>query len=86
VVHAGHLNSEAQDRVLLPFVTACDLLLEDMEASRNDFWGEYVELVDTHRAQSVKAAEVEAAEAITLLVWRSRNDSPSSKSQLGERS
>ena len=66
VVHAGHLTSEAQDRVLLPFITACDLLLDDMEASRHDFWGEYVELIDTHRAESVKAAEVEAAEAIML--------------------
>jgi hypothetical protein len=66
VVHAGHLNSEAQDRVLLPFITACDLLLGDMEASRDDFWGEYVDVVDTHRAESIKAAEVEAAEAITL--------------------
>jgi hypothetical protein len=66
VVHAGHLISKAQDRVLLPFITACDLLLDDMEASRDDFWGEYVELVDTHRAESAKAAEVEAAEAITL--------------------
>ena len=66
VVHAAQLSSEAQDRVLLPFVTACDLLLEDMDASRDAFWGEYVELVDTHRAQSTKAAELEAAEAITL--------------------
>lgn len=65
VVHAGHLTSKAQDRILVPFITACDLLLDDMEASRDDFWGEYVELVDTHRAESVKAAEVEAAEAIT---------------------
>jgi hypothetical protein len=52
--------------LLLPFITACDLLLENMEASRHDFWGEYVELIDTHRAESVKAAEVEAAEAIML--------------------
>ena len=66
IVHAGHLSSDAQDRVLHPFITACDLLLDDMEASRQDFWGEYVELIDTHRAQSVKAAEVDVAEAITL--------------------
>ena len=64
VVHAGHLSPHAEDRVLVPFITACDLLLNAIPSSREDFWGEYVDVIDTYLTDSAKAAELAAAEAL----------------------
>jgi hypothetical protein len=61
------LSADAHDRVLVPFIAACDLLLDGMPAHRrNEFWGEFVEMVDLHLAESAKAAELAATEAVTL--------------------
>jgi hypothetical protein len=66
VVHAGHLSPDAQDRVLVPFINACDLLLKEMEGSgRDEFWGDFLGMVDTHVTESVEAAELAASEAVT---------------------
>jgi hypothetical protein len=67
VVHAGQLDVQSYESVLVPFMTACDHLLAAMpQPNRGRFWGEFVEMVDVRISDSAKVAEVAAAEAITV--------------------
>jgi hypothetical protein len=65
VVHAGTLESGADEAALVPFLKACDHLLPGVDgADREIFWGDLASMVDARLSDSLKAAEVVVADAL----------------------
>jgi hypothetical protein len=65
VVHAAQLDEDSVDAVLVPFLRGCDHLLSGMEkGSREELWGDFLEMVDARLSESLQQAEVTVAEAL----------------------
>jgi hypothetical protein len=63
VIHAGQVEADAD--VLVPFLRASEHLLAEMlDADRETFWGDSLEVVDARLSQSTDAARVSAADAL----------------------
>jgi hypothetical protein len=65
VVHLGDKDEAASKRTLVPFLKACETFLKEAGEPRDRFWGDaYSTMVMTRISDSVKEAEVRAADAI----------------------
>jgi hypothetical protein len=64
VAHAALVDPDAAERVAVPFLRACDLLLLALERERGAFWGDLLEVVDAREAASAEIATVKALEKL----------------------
>lgn len=65
IVHVGRFDSDDEIQVLLPFLKACERLVEATPGiEREELWGEYVDLADRYLKESAEAAELTVLDAI----------------------
>jgi hypothetical protein len=64
VVHAAIVDPAAAERVVVPYLRACDLLLAGMDRDRAEFWGDLLEVVDAREAASAEAATIRALDKL----------------------
>jgi hypothetical protein len=67
VSHMGLATSDLDNRFLLPFLQAGDRVVAEIPSqSRQDLWGDFLEMVDAYLSDSEEATKAEVAEAIIL--------------------
>lgn len=65
VVHAGLLEPEEEDAVLIPYLRACDFLIEHLpDADREQVWGEFLSTVDARLSESTEQTELLITDAV----------------------
>jgi len=67
ISHMGIATSDVDNRFLLPFLQAGDLVINEIPAKvRDDLWGDFLEMVDAYLSESEEATKAETAEAIVV--------------------
>lgn len=65
VVHAGSLEQGAEEDLFVPFLKACNRLIERTTgADRAEVWGDLITMVDARLSKSTKEVELHVADAI----------------------